>query len=177
MAIISLLLTIFECIQISRHRLTPLVYLVSNTLKSAAWIALIVAAAVINSRDNNDVVQEYTDVNGNYEITSTASYEYSPSLTGIVTIVLIILFVLPVIYAAIVFHKNKTNRGAYNGVARQDPETEDILMEAAMQSNHAPQLHSTPKYYSPPQAPSHQKPGFSQQQQPYAPYQAGAVYG
>lgn len=120
LALASFGLTIAECVQLFRHRLSPLFFLISNLIKTAIWIALVVTSAVLKSEGQTEETVPYPGDDGMFTYTYKA-YRYATT-TVILTFVLLIIFVIPLAYAAFIFHKNKRNWGAYNGILRREPE-------------------------------------------------------
>lgn len=98
------------------------------------------------------------------------------------------------IYGSILFHKNRQNRGTYNGVARSDPEnlnmggmgvgtvgngnsTNEYFAPESVQQPYKPtfQAHElATQNYAPQQQYGHTQPYA--QPQPYEPYAGAAVY-
>lgn len=98
--VVSLVLTIAEIVQVGRRKLTPVFYLISNTLKAVVWTGLTIASIVLTQRQDDYRSGTRTGI------------------TIVVTIILLCFFILPMIYGIIVAVKTKKARraGGYKGV-------------------------------------------------------------
>lgn len=129
-------LTIIEIILLFMHRLKPMAFIIMNSLKSGIWVSIFVFDVIAVVQNANTVGQS----------------NVRSSVGLVIEAGLLLCFLIPLIYGAVVFHRSRKAAGAYKpvghpysnpagdfgGPTAYPPQYKALVLESDIEANRIP---------------------------------------